>query len=79
MPRYRHLIFLALALAACGETEKDTSSQSGSDTGEGVDCAAMVLPCPDGQVACEPETDDECFEVTLGEEPCTQTRYCMPE
>ena len=44
------------------------------------DCPTIALDCPEGQIACDIETDnDPCAEVILGEEPCTQTRYCMPE
>ena len=68
-----HLPFLlcAVALFSCQDEEKDTE--------EVEDCPAIALPCPEGQIPCNIETDDPCEEVVLGEEPCTQTRYCTPE
>ena len=71
MPSLR-IIFL-LGLFACQE-------QKENDTEEQEDCPAMVLPCPEGQVPCNVETDAApCAEVVLGEEPCTQIRDCSPE
>ena len=70
---YSHttLFLISFAFFSCQDSEKDTS--------EGVDCPAIALGCPDGQTSCDPETDDECVEGTLGEEPCTQQRHCMTE
>ena len=65
------LAFLVV-LAGCQDKEADTQ--------ETEDCPAILLPCPEGQIPCNIETDnDPCDEVVLGEEPCTQTRYCTPE
>ena len=71
MSYFKSIVFFSLTLVSCNEGPKDS--------GELEDCPAMVLPCPEGQTPCSPETDDPCEEVILGEEPCTQTRYCMPE
>ena len=64
-------LFITLLFFSCQQETKET--------GEEEDCPAIVLDCPSGQVPCSPETDDLCVEVILGEEPCTQTRYCMSE
>ena len=72
MPNVKMVLFLIFPLFACQEKENDTD--------EFEDCPAIVLACPEGQIPCTIETDnDPCAEVVLGEEPCTQTRYCMPE
>jgi len=72
MPNVRTIIFLSLALTACQE-EKNIEEE------ELEDCPTIALDCPEGQIPCDIETDDPCTEVVLGEEPCTQTRYCTPE
>ena len=71
MPHFKIIILFSLTLASCKEEPKDS--------GVLEDCPTIALPCPEGQVPCNIETDnDPCEEVVLGEEPCTQTRYCAP-
>ena len=72
MPSFKSFVLITMFFSACNSETKET--------GEIEDCPTIALDCPEGQVPCSPETDnDPCNEVTLGEEPCTQTRYCMPE
>ena len=73
MQKFRTILLLSLVLSSCQEEKNET-------TEELEDCPAIALGCPEGQVECDIETDnDPCAEVVLGEEPCTQTRYCTPE
>ena len=75
MRNFKTIALLSLTLSACQGENKEAEAEE-----EFEDCPAIVLDCPEGQVACDIETDnDPCVEVVLGEEPCTQTRYCMPE
>ena len=74
MPDLRFLLFLSLVACQSADEKQDTQ-----DTEEQEDCPTIALDCPDGQVPCNIATDDPCEEVVLGQEPCTQTRDCMPE
>ena len=73
MPLFKALLLFTTFSLACNSEQKET--------GELEDCPAIALPCPDGFTPCDPEIDNAanpnpCNEFTLGEEPCTQTRYC---
>ena len=72
MSKFGAVIIFALAFMACQNEEKKAE--------EIEDCPTIALDCPEGQIPCDIETDnDPCAEVVLGEEPCTQIRTCMPE
>ena len=76
MPNAKTILWMGLVMTACQEEEKNIEEEDE----EFVDCPTILLPCPEGQIPCDAETDsDECTEVVLGEEPCTQMRYCTPE
>ncbi len=45
---------------------------------EEIQCPTIGYECPQGTVACDPDTDGEdCVEEIFGDEGCEQTLYCM--